>query len=127
MPLTFLMFSALLLKHYLADFVMQPQWMLKAKGRLDAPGGYAHAAVHGVGSGIVLLACGVGIGITAIIMAAEFVVHFAIDYGKDRISARADVERNPRRYWQLHGLDQLAHQITYVVIAWFAMASLGMA
>ena len=63
MQIVFLMISGLLVKHYLADFVMQPQWMLTAKGRLDAPGGYAHAAVHAVGSGIVLVACGIGAAI----------------------------------------------------------------
>ena len=64
------MLSGLLVKHYLADFVMQPHWMLSAKGRLDAPGGYAHAAVHAVGSGIVLLACGIGAAMIFAVMLA---------------------------------------------------------
>ena len=119
------MFSGLLVKHYLADFVMQPRWMLSAKGRLDAPGGYAHAALHAIGSGIVLAACGVGALTVLVIMAAETVVHFVIDYAKDFFSKRSDVDRNPARYWQLHGLDQLAHQMTYVLIAWYAIGSLA--
>ena len=75
MPLVFVMFSGLLVKHYLADFVFQPQWMLKAKGRLDAPGGYAHAALHGAGSGLVLIACGIGATTVLAIVVAEFVVN----------------------------------------------------
>ena len=123
MPIIFLMFSGLLVKHYLADFVLQPHWMLSAKGRLDAPGGYAHAAVHAVGSGIVLLACGIGAAMILAVMLAEIVVHFAIDYAKDRYTKASDVDRNPARYWQLHGLDQLAHQMTYVVIAWVTLGA----
>lgn len=125
MPLVFVMISGLLVKHYLADFVLQPKWMLRAKGRLDAPGAYAHAGLHAIGSGIVLILCGIGAATVLAIMIAELVVHFAIDYAKDRITKISDVERNPRQYWQLHGLDQLAHQMTYVVIAWVAIGSVA--
>jgi len=125
MPLVFFLFSALLLKHFLADFVFQPRWMLRAKGRLDAPGGYAHAALHAVLSGLVLIFCGIGAGTILAIVAAELVIHFAIDFGKDRYTKLTDAEHNPRRYWRLHGLDQLAHQMTYVVIAWVALGSLA--
>lgn len=121
MALIFAMMSGLLFKHFLADYVMQPKWMLSAKGRLDAPGGYAHAGLHAVGSGVVLIACGIGATLVAVLMTAEFVIHFAIDFAKDRFTLRADASRNPQRYWMLHGLDQLAHQMTYVAIAWIAL------
>ena len=120
MPIVFVLFSALLVKHYLADFVFQPAWMLRGKGSLTAPGGYAHAGLHAGASGVVLAACGIAVATVLAIMAVEFAVHFAIDYAKDRYAKHTDVERNPRHYWQLHGLDQLAHQMTYVAIAWVA-------
>jgi LacI family transcriptional regulator len=47
---------------------------------------------------------------------------------RDRLSPRTATPRTPTwiairaDYWQLHGLDQLAHQMTYVVIAWVAMS-----
>lgn len=124
MPLVFAMFAGLLFKHFLADYVFQPKWMLSAKGRLDAPGGYAHAGLHALGSGIVLIACGIGAATVAAIMVGEAVVHYAIDYAKDRITLRTDTKHNPKRYWLLHGLDQFAHQMTYVAIAWIAFAHL---
>jgi hypothetical protein len=125
MPIVFVLFSSLLIKHYLADFVLQPKWMLVGKGRLSAPGGYAHAAVHAAGSGFLLAACGVTGPLVATLMAGELLVHYFIDFAKDRISERSQVEHSPKLYWQLHGLDQLAHQMTYVVITYAAMSSLG--
>lgn len=125
MPIVFFLFAGLMVKHYFADFVLQPQWMLNAKGRLDVPGGYAHAALHAAGTGIVLAFCGIELVVALAIMAVEAVVHFALDYSKDFYTRHSDVDRNPARYWQLHGLDQLAHQMTYVIIAWVAMSSLG--
>ncbi|GAB4352328.1 MAG: hypothetical protein Kow0026_09790 [Oricola sp.] len=125
MPVVFVLFSSLLIKHYLADFVLQPKWMLAGKGRLGAPGGYAHAAVHAAGSGLLTAACGVAGPLVAAIMAGEFLVHYGVDFAKDHISERSQVERSPKLYWQLHGLDQLAHQMTYVVITYLAMTGLG--
>ncbi|QKV19451.1 DUF3307 domain-containing protein [Oricola thermophila] len=125
MPLVFVLFSGLLLKHFLADFVFQPRWMLAGKGRLSAPGGYVHAAVHALGSGLVLAACGIAGPVIAAVAVGEFAVHYGIDFAKDRIGEHSRAERSPRLYWQLHGLDQLAHQITYVAITYMATASLA--
>lgn len=125
MPVVFVLFSSLLIKHYLADFVLQPKWMLAGKGQLSAPGGYVHAAMHAAGSGLLLAACGVTGPLVAGLMAGELLVHYCIDFAKDRISERSQVEHSPKLYWQLHGLDQLAHQMTYVVITYVAMASLA--
>lgn len=123
MPIVFVLFSTLLIKHYLADFVLQPKWMLASKGQLSAPGGYAHAALHAAGSGLLLGACGVAAPLIGTVMAGELMVHYGIDYAKDRISERSNVERSPQLFWQLHGLDQLAHQMTYVVITYVAAVS----
>ena len=37
-------------KHFVADYLLQPRWMLYGKGDLRKPGGYAHAGVHALGS-----------------------------------------------------------------------------
>ncbi|WP_421854507.1 DUF3307 domain-containing protein [Oricola sp.] len=124
MSLVFALFIALLIKHYFADFVFQPAWMLSSKGSLTAPGGYAHAAFHAAGSGALVLIAGVPAGAVLTIMAAEFVVHFLIDFAKDRITEKSSAEGKPSLYWQLHGFDQLLHQLTYVGITYYAMISL---
>lgn len=125
MQTVFILLSALLFKHYLADFVFQPPWMLKGKGKLSAPGGYAHAAFHAAGTGIILVLFGVAADIVTAVMVAEFVIHYLIDFAKDRITVRSNADSSPRLFWKLHGLDQLAHQMTYIVIGYVAITALA--
>ena len=51
--LFFLLFVGLELKHYVADYFLQPGWMLAGKGDFRQPGGYAHAAGLSVAIGYV--------------------------------------------------------------------------
>ena len=80
--LFFLLFIGLELKHYIADYFLQPGWMLGGKGDFRQPGGYAHAGVH--------------------------------------------VDTQPRRFWSLHGLDQITHQLTYAAIIYAVLLSKGL-
>jgi Protein of unknown function (DUF3307) len=121
MPTVLALLAALLVKHYIADFVLQPHWMLKGKGLLTSPGGYIHAGVHAAGTSAILAVAGISPQIIATIMIAEFVAHYVIDFVKDRITARSRVQRSPHLYWQLHGFDQLLHQLTYVAILYVAL------
>jgi len=34
------------IKHCVADYFMQPGWILAGKGNFRLPGGYAHAGIH---------------------------------------------------------------------------------
>jgi hypothetical protein len=104
------------LKHYAADYLLQPRWVLRGKGSLTAPGGYVHAGIHAVGTAIVLAVLWVPVVVILMICAAEFVVHYAIDYAKYRYGSGVEAHASPWRFWALHGLDQLAHQLTYAGI-----------
>ena len=44
--LFFVLLVGLELKHYIADYFMQPGWILAGKGDFRKPGGYAHAGIH---------------------------------------------------------------------------------
>ena len=111
------------LKHYAADYLLQPSWLLGGKGDLAAAGGYIHAGIHVLGTAIVLLAAGIGIIAIALICLAEFFVHYAIDYVKYRYG-RVDMAAAPWRFWALHGFDQMLHQLTYAGIMFAAMLTL---
>jgi hypothetical protein len=100
-------------KHFLADYVLQPAWMLSGKGDFGSIGGYAHAGLHAVMSVPALTLTGLGPRETAVLAVSEFVVHYLIDYGKSAISAFASAGPNGRAYWAMHGADQLLHQLTY--------------
>ena len=120
-----ILLAGLEIKHYIADYLLQPPWLLKGKGSFAAPGGYVHAGIHAAGSGIVLFAAQVPVAALLSIIAAEFVVHYLIDFLKYRYGSGVEASTSPWRYWALHGGDQLLHQLTYVAIVGFALTALG--
>jgi len=119
--LFFILLIGLEVKHYLADYFLQPAWMLGGKGDFRHPGGYAHAAVHAGLSAIVLLVAGTPPSTLALLVAAEYVVHYALDYSKIHYSRGVHVDTNPRRFWALHGVDQLTHQLTYATMIYLVL------
>ena len=54
--------------------------------------------------------------LAAAILAAEFAVHYHVDWLKEQINKRRALTFNDARYWWVFGADQLTHQMTYVVI-----------
>lgn len=115
------------LKHYVADYFLQPGWMLAGKGNVFQAGGYAHAGIHAGLSLFVLLAVGTSIGLALALAAAEFVLHYALDYAKIHYSGGAQADSRPRRFWVLHGIDQIAHQLTYVAMIYIVLRAQGLA
>jgi hypothetical protein len=104
-------------KHYLADFQWQTLWMAETKGRYGHPGGLVHAGLHGLLSLPVLwLAAPVRPGLVAALAIAEVVVHYHIDWAKARIVARRGIDDRDSAYWHFLGLDQAAHQVTYLAM-----------
>jgi hypothetical protein len=114
-------------KHYVADYLLQPAWVLVGKGDLRHPGGYAHAGLHAALSGLVLMVAGAPLPILAALVAAEAVVHYALDYAKIFYSRGVNADTNARRFWALHGIDQLMHQLTYAVMIYVALVAKGVA
>ena len=47
-------------KHFVADYLLQPGWMLRGKGDMSGVGGYVHAGVHALGSLPAFLLAGLG-------------------------------------------------------------------
>lgn len=111
---TWLILSLLFVKHFLADFVWQTNKMLKDKGHLGRLGGLQHAGLHGVLTYVILMHF---LGIQACVMLAmvDCVLHYGIDLAKVRASVRLTPQDNA--FWIWFGLDQLAHALTYLVIA----------
>lgn len=114
-------------KHFVADYLLQPGWILAGKGDITKLGGYAHAATHAVLSAVLLLAFQTPLAVVAMIFAVEFVVHYVLDYAKIMYSHGVHVDRHPARFWALHGVDQLAHQLTYAGMIYWVLAARGLA
>lgn len=104
-------------KHFIFDFLWQPEWMLKDKGKLFYTGGMAHAWCHTIPT---FLAISLLIPWTKalIISMLEFWTHYFIDFSKVRINDVMGFKPNNKEFWQLLGLDQFLHQVTYILIVW---------
>ncbi|RYE38578.1 MAG: DUF3307 domain-containing protein, partial [Hyphomicrobiales bacterium] len=69
-------------KHFVADYLLQSRWMIAGKGHFDQPGGYIHAGIHIAGTAPALIYSGIGTGLVALLLLAEFVIHFTVDHLK---------------------------------------------
>ena len=125
MSATIVLLTALLACHYLADYCLTMQVMIRAKadGRQLGPI-LLHAAVHAVLMGACLLVFGVSGRLLAVLMLIELGTHFIIDTCKARLTAAKPVLANPKHktYWMLYGFDQLLHQLVVVLIWSMAIA-----
>ena len=119
---TIVMLLVFQVKHFVADYLLQPGWVLKGKGDFRRPGGYAHAGVHALGSLPAFFIAGLGLMEVAAFALAEFVIHFTIDHVKARLSRHSKSGPTTRAYWAMHGADQLMHQLTYAGLTYAALA-----
>jgi hypothetical protein len=104
------------IKHYLSDFQFQTGWMATNKGRYGHPSGIVHAGLHGALSLPILLWFALPWELALGLTLAEVAVHYHIDWAKARrVSNEAMTEKDPR-FWHYLGLDQAAHQLTYVAL-----------
>lgn len=114
------MFGLLLLlqiKHFLADFVLQTDVMIKDKGEYGAPAGLAHSFIHGaLTAGVFAVAAPFGVYTAISIGIYDMLIHYHIDWAKMQFKA----EPNSPKFWTLFGLDQLLHQLTYLAIIYWA-------
>lgn len=108
-------------KHFLFDFPLQTQYQSSNKGTYGHPGGILHAGLHSVGTAAVLACFSLDIPLLFAILAAEFLIHYHVDWTKAQLVKRIAPERN-YGFWLIFGLDQFLHHATYVAIV-FAMFS----
>ena len=117
MPFSALLISLVLLqiKHFLADYYWQTDWMLEQEAQYGQLGGIAHASLHALLSvPALVIAAGGWDNLLAGILFAEFLLHYHIDWVKLKLRNRGDAGNTGRAFWRLVGLDQLAHQLTYI-------------
>ncbi|CAA2139323.1 DUF3307 domain-containing protein [Hyphomicrobium sp. ghe19] len=109
----------LLVKHAIADFILQTDQIFRQKGSYGAPGGLWHALIHILLTApVFLLFPGGGRGLAAVLLAGEFIVHYHIDWTKEQIVRREGWTPKDKYFWWALGIDQLLHGLTYVVILW---------
>lgn len=119
--LTLLLFMLISLqaKHFLADFPLQTKYMLKksAKKGWQLPL-LSHAGMHGGLTALVMWPL-VGFQIAFVSGLIDFCIHFCVDFWKARYTNSNPFQKS---FWISFGLDQLAHQLTYIALAFVAVA-----
>ena len=112
-----------LLKHFVADYLLQFGWMIAGKGNFRSLGGYVHAGIHALGSAIVLSMASVPVLALVALITVEFVIHYMLDYLKIRYSRDISNTEQPHLFWALNGLDQLMHHLTYIGMTYAVVLS----
>lgn len=109
--------TLLMVKHCLIDFVYQGKYMTRRASKKDwLMPLIAHSGTHGIATLIILLIPGYVIGqiwLVAVVAAIDAAAHFVIDLVRSRLFHYNVFQPS---YWTVHGMDQLLHNLTYVVL-----------
>ena len=103
------------LKHFFFDFVNQTQVEIDNKGCYGSWPGMTHSVKHGIGTfGCVWIVVGYpGILFAVTLGILDFVLHYHFDWIKMRFGT---ADTGNKAFWRQMGLDQLAHQLTYIIV-----------
>lgn len=104
-------------KHYYADFVLQTYAQTVKKGVWLDPVGISHSIDHAWCSLLALLFFNffhpLNVLVILVVGIGEAIVHYIIDF----IKVKYGIKDNTKPlFWNQFGLDQLAHQITYLLM-----------
>ncbi len=105
------------IKHWYADFKIQTYMQTVKKGVWLDPVGLSHTLDHVWSSLLVLMIFSIFHAIPVItiiaVAFAEGIYHYLIDYTKVKYGCK---DNTKPLFWNQFGLDQLAHQISYLAI-----------
>ena len=107
--------ALLFAKHFVCDFILQTPWQIAQKGIYGAPGGLLHSGLHVVGTFVAILPLLPDPTAVVLLLAAEFLVHYHIDWSKEQTVRRLGWKVGAR-FWNAIGFDQLLHGLTYLAI-----------
>lgn len=123
MEILFLMLL-LQIKHWYADFKIQTYMQTVKKGVWLDPIGMTHTRDHIFASLVALaffsLIHPLNIFVMVLVVLFEGIIHYVIDYVKVRYGCK---DNTTPLYWNQFGLDQLSHQVCYIVMVWYLLLS----
>ena len=105
------------IKHCYADFVLQTYMQTVKKGVWMDPIGISHTVDHVYCTLIALLLFSLFVPLSAfsilLVAVVEGVIHYLVDYSKVKYGSK---DNTKPIFWTQFGLDQLAHQATYLAM-----------
>ncbi len=108
----FIILILLQIKHWYIDFVNQTNEEIQLKGVYGNWKGIRHSVKHGLAS-ILIFALFAPPGWAIILGIVDALFHYHIDWVK---SNKGNKDVNDPEFWNHLGLDQLAHQIIYILL-----------
>lgn len=116
--------TALQVKHFVVDFLLQTKYQYLNKGKYLHPGGLLHSGLHAITTGLIglyfvqLHSVAIAVGLF------DLIIHYHVDWAKVQINTRFNLHCNTsEQFWYLVGLDQLLHQLTYIAIIFYMFKS----
>lgn len=106
----------LIAKHFVCDFLLQSDYQLEKKGIYGHPGGLTHASIHSLGTLPVFLILNTAPVRAVALVVAEWLIHYHCDWTKEQVLRHYRWTRNDRAYWNVFGLDQMVHYLSYLGI-----------
>lgn len=111
--------TLLSMKHLVADFYFQSDKMIEQKGHYGKPGGLTHAGLHGILTVIAfLVSAPISVPVALGLGAIDSFCHYHIDYAKSRLCRNLNLTPKDKNFWNLLGLDQLLHHLTYLTLVY---------
>lgn len=106
------------IKHWYIDFVNQTMEEVHSKGIYGDYHGIMHSLKQGVGTLLcVLVLTGPDYFFDAALIATlDFAIHYHTDWAKININKKHNYTVETPEFWMWLGLDQLVHQLTYLLI-----------
>jgi hypothetical protein len=108
------------IKHWYADFKIQTYMQTVKKGVWLDPVGISHTLDHIWTTMVCLMVFSlfhpVAAGTMVLVAVLEGVYHYMIDYTKVKYGCK---DNTKPLFWNQFGLDQLAHQTSYLVMVWY--------
>ena len=114
--LALILVAVLLCKHMVFDFVLQTPYQLNHKHLYGHPGGLLHAALHVLGTLVAIAIARPAPVVGAAVVISEFAVHYHVDWAKEQLLRRGGWDRGELMYWSIFGLDQMIHNLGYLVM-----------
>ena len=109
-------------KHCYADFYLQTYMQTVKKGVWMDPIGMSHTLDHVYCSLVIILIFSVFVPLSVIgiitVSFIEGITHYLIDYTKVKYGSK---DNTKPIFWTQFGLDQLAHQLTYLWMVWYLL------
>lgn len=114
----FTLLGLLVVKHLVADFVLQSRFILDNRRHYGHPGGLVHVGFHLIGTAIVLWIVPTPIWLIGTVLLVEAVVHYHLDWMKDTVTHNRGWTVEDTAFWVALGADQALHHLSYLVLVY---------